>query len=1305
MSRKLSFLFGLCFVIGACFVSGASASEAKPKIMMVPTCEASSPYELFEAKKEVGDFLDVNLFSAGLGVLPSAEGVDMTAYDLVFIVGNSYETIKLKDAVERAKKKTKVVVVSPVLLEGNVDLDAHPDIGKYYFNRSKENFRRLMVYLGVHFCGLDKKVEKPVIFPDAGIYHPDAPGLFTDPKRYFGWYEKKVAGRHVYDSDKLTIGILFYKTDYTKKNLKVLDALIRSSEKKGCNVVALYARGGKRLSGLLTQNDKPFVDVLVSLSDQLNWASREKGIGEARKVNVPILYAPVHYYLRPSEWEKDMSGLGADMASQLTYSELNGMFEPIVIGGKALDKKGKKYKEPIDYQIEWRVDRAISWARLHRMDNAEKKVAIMYYSEGGGKGNVGADIDYYLDAQASLVNMFEAMSQRGYDLGPRPVFDKEVLSSMMAEQGSNIGVWNRPEIRKRVKEGSAELVAYETYLSWFKELDDEQREAVIEKWGQPPGNIMTYEEAGKKYIVIPKIEFGNIVLLPHPTWGLMQDKSVLYSREGVPPHHQYIAFWFWVNREFKANAVISIFTQISLMPGKQRGLSKHDWGGVLLQNVPNIHPFPVQANGGLHNKRRANALVIDYMPTIVSSDLYEELLDLKNKVSLYERSQEKALKSGYAEGIVDEVKRLKLYKELQVNVDTLSTEALIDAVNTYLDEINREHMPYGPHILSEPPRGEALVDMVLSMLGSDFRKHVKRLGVGEEASKTMIKGVVLQGMALDEIQKKILGQIDTAMTTELERAIYYRDKINGCSDEIPRILDALEGQYILPGPMDDPIRNPEALPTGRNPQGMDARAFPTKEAWETGKSMVNQMLHQHRDKTGEYPKKVAFVLWSSETTKNHGVSEAQILYLLGIKPIWGKGRVKDVELMEHSELKRPRIDVVITASGLYRDHFQEKIGLLDKAVRLAAEQKEEDNYVRDNTYFIEKELLRAGYAKEDARAVSTARIFSEAIGAYSPAIQFAVAAGDTWKDEREISDLYMRRVSHMYGEHVKGKNAKEVFARNLQNVDAGMFSRSSNVYGVLEHPMVAAYFGGLKMAVRNTSGTNIEMYITNLRDADDAKVETLERFYNRELRSRYFNPKWIKGMMEHGYDGARYMETFTENMWVWDVTSPDMVTEENWNEVYHVYVEDKYDLDMQKYFDENNPYALQSMVSTMLEVREKGYWQPSKEVFENLVKVYAESVARHGISGGYGSTDDVMHKDITDVLKNMQDVPPELLEEYQDHVRQYSGKLEQVKGYEVKEVKHDIVDKERFRLQIGFFILLVSLTLIGLGWWRGKKSW
>ena len=1297
------------FTLSVVTTAAGAAVSKKPKIIIIPTCEASNPYQLKMAAEEVSNLLDVQLCSVNMGYLPSAEGIDLSAYDAVFVVGNAPQTFSLNQAIEKAKKKTTVIVVAPVMVEGNVKLAEHPWLEQYWFNRCQENFKRLMVYLGATFCGLKAEAEKPVIFPKRAIYHPDSETIFYDLQGYLSWYDdKKAGGHHIYDPKAPTLGVIFHRTGYTKGTLGAVNALIKKIEDRGCNVIAMFGKDGFEPSKFFIKDGRTIVDSIILQASQLNYLNYEKGISEAKKVNVAFLQGLTHWYMSPQEWEKSPQGLALNMTPQLVYAERDGVFEPIVIAGKVMSGEGRGYNEPIDYQIDWRVDRAIAWARLHRMKNSDKKIAVTYYSEGGGKSNVGADIDYYLDAQASLINLFKAMKSRGYNLGETPPPDLKALSDLMAERGSNVGVWAPGELMNRIKQGNAISIPEEKYREWFNELPEDKRKSVIERWGKPPGKIMVYEEGGKKYIVIPKIQFGNIILLPHPTWGFMQDKDVLYYKGAIPPHHEYIAFYSWLNKEFKADALFTIFTQMSLMPGKQEGPSRYDWAGILLQNMPHIHPFPIQANGGLHNKRRANALIIDYMPTIVSSGLYEDLLVLQKKLAIYDQKAEGALHEEYKKGIISECKRLKLDKDLKINLNSIRFEDLIVRLNRYLNDIKKEHMPYGGHILSEPPQGDALVSMVTSMLGEEFKKHIARLNPEEGLPERLVSEIILKARSPEDVQNNILGQVSKDITKNLNLAMDYAKRIDGCRIEIPRILDAFEGKYIIPGPMDDPIRNPDSIPTGRNPYTFDTRSMPTREAWEIGKQMVDQMIEQHLKKTERYPRKMAFVLWSSETTKHHGVMESQVLYLMGIKPVWDKkGYVTDVELINRSKLKRPRIDVMVTTSGTYRDHFQDKIELIDRAVQLAAGADEPLNFVRSETEKLKGMLLSAGHKKSEAGRLSTARIFSEAMGAYSPNIQFAISAGNTWEDDKKISDLYISRMSYAYGRGMLGENAKKVFKENLKGVEAGVFSRSSNVYGALEHPMVAAYFGGLKMAIRNTSGKKIEMYITNLRDSSNTRVETMDHFYNRELRSRYFNPKWIKGMMKHGYDGARYMEAFTENLWVWDVTSPEMVTEDNWNEVNNVYIDDKYDLKIQEYFDKNNPYALQSMISTMLEVREKGYWHPSKEVLEKLAKIYAESIAKHGVACSYGTcADPSLHKDVSRLLSAMPDVKPELIKKYQENIDKATVKLEQVKGYEMKEEqekKEEKISAPKVALAAIVIVLLI-MVVVGRGLWKGMRG-
>ncbi len=449
-------------------------------------------------------------------------------------------------------------------------------------------------------------------------------------------------------------------------------------------------------------------------------------------------------------------------------------------------------------------------------------------------------------------------------------------------------------------------------------------------------------------------------------------------------------------------------------------------------------------------------------------------------------------------------------------------------------------------------------------------------------------------------------------------ALNYAIRIANCKYEIPRILDALEGKYILPGQNGDPIRNPDALPTGRNLYTFDSRIVPTNQAWIAGQNLAKELINQQLQKNGTYPEKVAFVLWSIETSRHQGIMESEIFYLLGVRPVYdSKGRVKDVELIDSAELGRPRIDLVITVSGMYRDDYSVLIKLLDKAVRLAAQANDTTNYpnyVKIHSEAIYQSLLAEGYSETEARSLSMSRVFSEPPGAYTPGIQEVIPASDTWNSTDEVADFYLERMSYVYGVDGWGVKSTNLFKKVLMGVERVEFSRTSNLYGVMDHPMVAAYLGGLGMAIERVSGKYPDLYINNLRESGGYKIETLSQFFNRDLLTRYLNPTWISGMQGNGQDGTRYMDNFIETLWMWQVTTPGLVTGDTWNMVYETYFLDKNHLGLKEFFNANNPYARQSMMARMVETIRKGYWNPSAEVKTALINEFIQSVNTYGVT-------------------------------------------------------------------------------------------
>ncbi len=431
--------------------------------------------------------------------------------------------------------------------------------------------------------------------------------------------------------------------------------------------------------------------------------------------------------------------------------------------------------------------------------------------------------------------------------------------------------------------------------------------------------------------------------------------------------------------------------------------------------------------------------------------------------------------------------------------------------------------------------------------------------------------------------------------------------------ELDNTIAFLNGKYIPVTNGGDPLRNADAIPTGYNLYGFDPARVPTKAAYEQGEELVEEAIANYYAKHGEYPDKLAFTLWSIETMRQYGVTEAQALRALGLRPIWSPdGRVVDSEIIPASELKRPRVDVVLSATGLYRDAFPNIMQYLAKGIEKIAKLKEEGNPVWRNSQRIAEELKAEGIEAEEAEYLSSVRVFSNAPGKHGSGADDATFASDTWEDDKVIADLFMNNMGSYYGSDNEryGKKVENVnlFAKQLSGTDIAMHSRSSNLYGMLSTDDPFEYFGSLSLAVRSIDGKSPEMVISNLRNPNKVKTETADIFLAKELRTRNFHPRWITEMMEEGYSGAVEMSARIDNFWGWQVMDPNIVRDDQWQSFFEVYIEDSLELDIDKFFEEVNPNAQARMLERMLEAVRKEYWQADETTIKKMIERYDEIV-------------------------------------------------------------------------------------------------
>ncbi len=1178
------------------------AAIARPRVAVISIELAQQPTLMRAAAARQADAFAIDLYGLGGGQLPGIDEVDLSAYDLVVVEGVGPRLAQYRARFDTAAKHTRVLVINgDEWLRGNVAASDVPQALAYWRNATVENYTRLFDYLGARLLDMPRQAEPPIEYPGRAFYHPAHVEIFPDLSGYLTW----MRGRLPDARTRPRVGIVFYRSLALGENTAVIDALINETERQGGLPVPLWRSDSHdSLRYLRDADGKPAVDALILCASQIDYSAHRAGVDEARALGVAVLGCTTDYTRDPEEWRADPGGFAPDRSGQLALGEANGIVEPMMVGARRVRADGTVLHEPLPGQVSWRVARALAWTRLHRLPNADKRLVISYHSEAADQADVGSDPDSYLDAQASLAGLLRSLRDAGYDVGTGPLPDAAALSQRMARDGANVsaGLWDSPghageldaqytraqaELTRRLKNGDAVEIPEARYLSWYRQLPETLRQATEARWGPPPGRIMVRTaEDGQRSIVIPMLRFGNVALAPHPVWGYLQDAGAMASTGALPPHHQYIAFYLWMTHGYHADAYVPLFTQLSLMPGKQQGPARDDWVGRLIGALPHIQPTPLQANGGIGNKRRANAVTIGFMPALARAPLSPELTTLSERLDAAERVPGDTAK--------DAVRLLAANhaRVLGLDATTAPWPALDTALRRYLIEARAAVMPVGGHVLGQAPDSDASAGMVHAMLAGDMAEPP----------------------SLEQVRRVMAGDAQSASAEAAARILDYAARVAAAPRETRALLEALDGRYIEPGPMADAVRNPDALPPGRNPYTFATRRLPTREAWETGAKMADTLVDTYREEHGVVPGKVAFVLWSVESAQNHGAVEAQILRLMGARPVWNpRGEVVDVVLDDRATLGRPRVDVLVTTSGTYRDHFRDKIALLAKAARLAAASDEPDNAVRANSLEIAAKLLAAGVAEPEARARANRRVYSTAPGAYSPSTQFAIQAGDDWTDAR-LSKLYTDRLGHAYGERDSGTPDAQGFVAQLSGVQASVFSRSSNSYGLLDTSMPAAYLGGIGMAVREHTGREVTQYVADLKDPRPGAgtLEPLARTLGRELQSRYFNPAWIQAMQGSGYNGARYMADLPAHMLLWDVTTPQLVSDADWAEVKAVYVDDKFKLDLDNYFAQHNPHARQHLIESLIAAIQRGAWQADAADRQQLEQALAQSVARHG---------------------------------------------------------------------------------------------
>ena len=1031
-------------------------------------------------------------------------------------------------------------------------------------------------------------VPDPQPSVEAGYYYPDGNTgrVFATWEAFDDW--RGGAGKRRPGATRVAVG--FYKSNYYAGDTALLDAVIAEIERQGAEAIPVFGYpAGLAFEGLLLDADGQ-ARADVALAFVFRFAGPEAA-ASLQKVNIPVISLVSLYGRSEAEWRASPEGLSMfEGTFQVAVPELSGLVAPTVVGSMERVEDVDTgltivVRQPIASRVTMAVQRGLRYAALRATPNADKRVAVLFYNYPPGKASIGAS---YLNVAESLANILERLKREGYDLGGDDIdLSADAVLREITTKARNVGGYAPGELDAMLAQGSTVRVSLADYRRWLDQYAPELRAKVLADWGEPEATILMASDGS---LIIPAVRYGNVVLLPQPARGWGEDAEKLYHADDLAPHHQYVATYAWLRAGnagddddgFGADAVIHLGTHGTLewLDGKAIGLSGADAPDALIADLPDLYVYNVDVVGeGLVARRRGMATLVDHMvPPFTTSELLPELAALSESINDYHNNLHKnaQLAAAYADQIRVQATDLGMVKDLGV---ALGTDGELDhdvlhTIEEYMVELRGAHIPYGLHAFGRTP------------------------------DATMRESTV---EAIVSVDRSLLPNDAAVMAADMERRI-----VESGPRELDSLMRALDGGHVPVGGGGEPIRNPDAYPTGKNFYGIDPAKVPKPAAWELGVDLADRMLAAHVEEHGRYPEKVSFVIWGDETMRHEGVLESQIFHLLGTRPVWDvRGNVVGVDVIPASQLDRPRVDIVIASAA--EGMFNNVTRLMDEAVQRVKVLEEAENFVRRHYLATKAALIDLGYSEHDADRRAGVRIFDEPPGIFNLNTSGIVAASGTWDSDQGMADEYLSKMGHGYGNGFWGEPMEDVFRLALSGTEKVVHSSSTMLYGALDNDDFYMYMGGLATAIRSIDGESPELVVTNTRDPGNPEMTSIDKFLGTEFRSRYVNPTWIEGMQREGYAGAGEMRAFVEYLWGWDATVPESVDDAMWQESFEVYVEDKHDLDMQAFFDASSPFAYQDMTARMVETIRKDYWDADEATTERLLSEYLESVATYGV--------------------------------------------------------------------------------------------
>lgn len=1022
------------------------------------------------------------------------------------------------------------------------------------------------------------KAPPPAEYPDVGVYHPRLSGRIGECSEGLPRPDGKSHG---------TVGVLLMRSYVLAGNTGHYDGVIAALEAKGLKVIPAFACGldsRPAIERYFLDGDRPIVDAVVSLTGfslvggpAYNDARAAEEI--LAKLDVPYIAAHAVEFQDLTRWGGSERGLmPVEATMMVAIPELDGATGPAVFGGRAPSGKvtcsgcqrGCRFDSPVPDRnmhvcheraetLATRIERLIA---LRRVGTADRKIAVTLFNFPPNAGSIGSAA--HLSVFASLLHTLQALETAGYTV--------EVPDSVDA-------------LRERIIHGNAERFGADANVFRRIPVDDHVRREtwlgdIEAQWGPAPGRQQT---DGASLFVLGE-RFGNVFVGIQPAFGYEGDPMRLLFDKGFAPTHAFSAFYRFLREDFGAHAVLHFGTHgaLEFMPGKQAGLSGACWPDRLIGALPNFYLYAANnPSEGTIAKRRSAATLISYLtPPVAHAGLYRNLLDLKSSL---ERWRGLAPDAERERGELAELLRLQA-KELELAAaephwNDTELDATIARLAGELLELEYALIPHGLHVVGQAASPVERTDYLLAIAEASH---------GARPSRSMIEALV--DGATPEAALATGDTADNQQSLDLLRELAGVDRLLADNRELPALLHALEGRYVRPAPGGDLLRTPEIMPTGRNLHGFDPFRIPSVFAVRDGARQAECLLTRHRDDGHPFPETIALVLWGTDNLKTEGSPIAQALALIGARPRFDSyGRLTGAELIPLEELGRPRVDVIMTLSGIFRDLLPLQTRMLAEAAFLAASA---DEPLAQN--FIRKRALAYRATHDCDLETAALRVFSNADGTYGSNVNHLIDNG-CWNDEDELAETYSRRKCFAYGRSGRPVKQTELLKDILSGVQLTYQNLDSVELGVTTIDHYFDTLGGISRTVQRTRGESVPVYISD-QTSGDGKVRTLSEQVALETRTRMLNPKWYEGMLEHGYEGVRQIEAHITNTMGWSATT-GQVAPWVYQQLTQTYVLDP---EMRERLAALNPTASAKVANRLLEAHERHYWSPDDAMLEAL---------------------------------------------------------------------------------------------------------